>query len=403
MWDASATLWARIRGIFDLRELAVLRGHGVRVDSVSFSPSADRIVTGSDDKTVRIWDAQIGQELAVLRGHRGGVNSVVFSSDGDRIVSGADDNTVRIWDARSGKQLAELSGHRGDVNCVAFSPCGDRVASASDDGTVRVWDPQVRDTANMLRGHGSFREVACSPHGHRIVSASGDTVRLWSGKSGEELAVFHHPYEVTKVVFSPDGDRVACGIKKDHYYKDYCGIEQFRADVSVRVWCALSCKELGEFHSTEHWRFLDNFGVSFSPDGNRIAIKRWRTEWCGTEEWDAPRVNVVKANQEITDPQATAPTPTESPLGASTLLRFLVQETVIEESGTGQAIAWFPERVISYDWTPLRDGTWHFNSRILAGRDQHRSHLYILRLEGDPSRRAVPMADQGLSSWIPVQ
>ncbi|KAG2036722.1 hypothetical protein BDR03DRAFT_898125 [Suillus americanus] len=78
----------------------VLRGHTSSVNSVSFSPDGTRIVTGSLDKTVRLWDAGTGEPVGEpLRGHTDSVNSVSFSPDGTRIVTGSEDNTVRIWDA----------------------------------------------------------------------------------------------------------------------------------------------------------------------------------------------------------------------------------------------------------------------------------------------------------------
>jgi WD40 repeat protein len=78
----------------------VLRGHANSVTSVLFSPDGTRIVTGSDDKTVRLWDAGTGEPVGEpLRGHTDSVRSVSFSPDGTRIVTGSQDNTVRLWDA----------------------------------------------------------------------------------------------------------------------------------------------------------------------------------------------------------------------------------------------------------------------------------------------------------------
>jgi WD40 repeat protein len=80
----------------------VMEGHSNWVFSVAFSPDGTRIVSGSSDKTMRIWDAQTGLQTTVLEGHSGPVYSVAFSPDGTRIVSGSLDETVRIWDAQTG-------------------------------------------------------------------------------------------------------------------------------------------------------------------------------------------------------------------------------------------------------------------------------------------------------------
>ena len=67
--------------------------------SVAFSPDGKRIVSGSGDKTVKVWDARTGQELLSLKGHTSVVCAVAFSPDGTRIVSGSWDKTVKVWDA----------------------------------------------------------------------------------------------------------------------------------------------------------------------------------------------------------------------------------------------------------------------------------------------------------------
>ena len=93
----------------------VLRGHEEMVSAAAFSPDGARIVSGSYDQTVRVWDAASGAELLVLRGHEDDVPAAAFSPDGARIVSGSWDNTVRVWDAASGAELLVLRGHEGEV------------------------------------------------------------------------------------------------------------------------------------------------------------------------------------------------------------------------------------------------------------------------------------------------
>jgi WD40 repeat protein len=101
--------------------------------SVAFSPDGDRIISGSWDHSVRVWDGKTGEQLRELKGHTDTVNSVTFSPDGDRIISGSWDHSVRVWDAKTGEQLRELKGHTDAVCSVAFSPDGDRIVSGSCD------------------------------------------------------------------------------------------------------------------------------------------------------------------------------------------------------------------------------------------------------------------------------
>jgi len=122
--------------------LQALEGHLLTVTSVSFSPDRKRIVSGSQDKTIKIWDCETGQELLTLKGHTSRVDGVAFSPDGERIVSGAavpgEASEIKVWDAETGQEMLRLQGpHR--VTSVTFSPDGKRLVAAGD-ATIKVWD-----------------------------------------------------------------------------------------------------------------------------------------------------------------------------------------------------------------------------------------------------------------------
>ena len=112
------------------------------VASVCFSPDGRLVLTGSWDKTARLWDAATGKELRRFVGHTHPVESVCFSPDGRQVLTGSTDKTARLWDAATGKELRRFEGHTGWVNSVCFSPDGRQVLTGARDGTARLWDAQ---------------------------------------------------------------------------------------------------------------------------------------------------------------------------------------------------------------------------------------------------------------------
>ena len=129
-----------------------LEGHTSGVSSVSFSPDGSRIVSGSDDKSVRVWDASSGEcVLGPLEGHTSGVTSVSFSPDGSRIVSGSEDKSVRVWDASSGECVRVVEGTAGIPSDI---PVASASAARRDLSVMRADAPAGIDLSDA-RVHGS--------------------------------------------------------------------------------------------------------------------------------------------------------------------------------------------------------------------------------------------------------
>lgn len=107
--------------------------------SSSQTPSPEILVSGSRDRTIKIWHLETGKLIHTLKGHTGAVFSVAVSGDGQTIASGSEDKTVKIWHLETGELLGTFTGHTEAVNAVIFTPDGATLASASLDKTIKIW------------------------------------------------------------------------------------------------------------------------------------------------------------------------------------------------------------------------------------------------------------------------
>ncbi|KAI9436962.1 chromatin associated protein [Lactarius indigo] len=249
IWDIAKR---RIRNVFD--------GHTQEVYALDFSRSGRSIISGSGDRTARIWDMQDGS-YKLLADHfetvDSGVASVAISPDGRLVAAGSLDNIVRIWDVATGQLIERLKGHKDSVYSVAFTPDGDGIVSGSLDKTIKYWDvgkllanAPKRDprtgllpvdqpgssswvitkgdeasaacTKNFL-GHRSMIKnyvlcVAVSHDGQWIVSSSKDcSVQFWDSRSAViPFWLKGHTNSVISIAMSPSslfatgsGDRTA--------------------------------------------------------------------------------------------------------------------------------------------------------------------------------------------------
>jgi WD40 repeat protein len=197
------------------------------VAALAIGPDGKTLITGSSDGLVRWLDARDGRELAAWKGHTAAVSGVAMlrSADGVmRIVSVSEDGTARIWllppvaRAETPSQPArvkaiDLAGHKGPVRGMAATPGGDEILTGGDDGTVRVWS--AKDGAprgSVPTGHrGPILALAIDPRGKTILTGSADaTAELLARDTGKALRTLAgHPGPVRSVAFSPRGDRLA--------------------------------------------------------------------------------------------------------------------------------------------------------------------------------------------------
>ncbi len=235
------------------RELKTFTGHSFYVSSVVFSPDGKTALSGSEDKTLKLWDLETGNALKTFTGHSGYVNSVAFSPNGRRALSSGG-HSLKLWDIATGKELKTISGHSALVNSVAFSPDGKTALSGSEDTTLKLWDLETSNALKTFTGHSDYVfSVAFSPDGKTALSGSRDkTLKLWDLETGKELKTFtgHSSSGVKSVVFSPDGQRALSG----------------SYDTTLKLWDIASGKELKTFTGHSGWVY----SVTFSSDGQRV-------------------------------------------------------------------------------------------------------------------------------------
>jgi WD40 repeat protein len=266
-YDGTVKVWDANNG----QEIKTFSGQGGTILSVAYSPDGRRIGSGSTNSTIRIWDVETGA-YHILSGHSGFVRALAYSPDGQRLVSGSGDKTLKIWDANTGKELRTLrtlGGHTSTVYAVAYSPDGRRLLSGSEDTTIMLWDEPRGIAIRTLGGHkNAVYSVAWSPEGNRILSGSADkTLKIWDPETGKELMTLSgHTGTVWSVVYTPDGKGILSGSE----------------DKTFKIWDPESGWEVKSIPSGHSGAVRS---LVFSPDGKQFiscsddrTIKIWGTE-----------------------------------------------------------------------------------------------------------------------------
>lgn len=181
----------------------VLQGHTDGVMCVQFCDASNILMTGSYDKTVRIWNLETGEQIRQLTGHTRCVRALQF--DSAKLVTGAMDHTLKIWDWHTGRCIRTLEGHTGGVLSLHFN--SKLMASGSTDYTIRVWNFQAGECCT-LTGHTEWVNcVRLCPQDNLLLSAGDDaTVRLWDLRTRSCVQVFRgHVGQVQVALPSPKG------------------------------------------------------------------------------------------------------------------------------------------------------------------------------------------------------
>ncbi len=248
--------------------LHTFTGHSDRINSLAFSPDGLTLASGSEDKTIKLWDVRTGKVKNTLTGHSGRINSLAFSPDGLTLAHGSNDKTIKLWDTKTNELKSTLteSGWLNSIQSITFSPDGLTLASSRDpDNIITLWDVRTGEVKNTLTGYsGRITCVAFSPDGQTLASADqGNTINLWDVGTGERKRTLKPRSSMAKsVTFSPDGQTLASADGGNTINLWDVNTEELRSSLKVyseRV-----------------------YSIAFSPDGQTLAsgssektIKLW--------------------------------------------------------------------------------------------------------------------------------
>ncbi|WP_369392171.1 TIR domain-containing protein [Streptomyces sp. CG1] len=230
------------------------RPHG---DTPAQGPGA-LLVTGGNDGVVRLWEPATGQGRRILRGHGRRIGTLSFSADGAMLAAGGNDGVVRVWQAASGRRLRELTGQSDRLVSAAFGPVGPLLATASSDGDIYLWNAatgEYQREVDVETDH--VWAEAFSADGSLLATANDDdTVRLWYRTTGAHVAtITEHFGRVRAIAFRPDGAVLVTGCD----------------DRKVRI------VDMDGHRVTAQ---LDGhtdrvYAVAFAPDGSWLASASW--------------------------------------------------------------------------------------------------------------------------------
>ncbi|MFH7030318.1 MAG: WD40 repeat domain-containing protein [Heteroscytonema crispum UTEX LB 1556] len=230
-----------------------LTGHADSIWSVALSNDGQTLISGSADKTIKVWNVDDGQPLFTLTGHTDVVRAIALSYDGQTIASGSDDGTIKLWNVEN-QELIKTLAVSSPVWSVVISRDGQTLVSGSEDGSIKIWNVSAGRLLRVIKGHvGRVFSVAISPDGEIFATGGLDkTIKFWNLRTGEQLrTIAAHEDAVRSVVFSRDGEKLASG----------------SWDNTIKIWNRHS----GELIYNLVGHASKVVSVTFSPDGKTLA------------------------------------------------------------------------------------------------------------------------------------
>lgn len=226
------------------------------------------LISGSSDKTIKLWNLSTGEVIHTLSGHSGSIISLAISPDGQIIFSGSIDETIKLWSLNTGEFLRTLAGHQGAVGSLAVSPDGQTLFSGSWDETIKLWNLSTGKVERAIAGHsGAVNSLVISPEGQTLFSDSiDDRIKLWQISTGEELSPLSgNSIHISSLAISPNGQLLFGG----------------SIDETIKIWLARTRELLCSL--TGHSDFVRSLaiaadGKTLVSGSNDTTIKIWQCD-----------------------------------------------------------------------------------------------------------------------------
>lgn len=230
--------------------------HTNSVSSAMHSPDYRFIVSGSDDRTVRLMDFSTGT-WAWIGEHDNYVTDVAYSPD--QVASCSWDYTIRFWDCKTGACRCIQNAHGDWIMCIKYSPGYERLISGCADGKVKIWDSKTGKNLGVIEAHGKLvNSLDYSPDGTSIASGSWEhTIRIWNSKTYECIMTLWGKSPISCVAYSPDSRNIA-------------SVDE---DSRINVWDCHTGKQLWSGIISEKGSWGKK--VVYSQDGNYIISATW--------------------------------------------------------------------------------------------------------------------------------
>jgi len=235
-------------------ETAILKAHSSSVNALSVTPDGKILISGAEDKTIKLWSLPKGRFIKTLEQHTYGVNALAVTPDGKIFISGAGDETLKLWSLPKGQLLKTLKGHGGSVTTLAVSPDGRILASGSKDKTVKLWSLPKGQLLKTVEGvEKGVRTIVITPDG-KILAAGfyNKQIKLWSLPEGQFLTTLQgHEADVTALIIGSGENTLISGSD----------------DQSIRIWSLPEGLHSTTLHTNPH-RVK---ALAVSPNGKTLV------------------------------------------------------------------------------------------------------------------------------------